>query len=149
MDILVILGGLIAALVYAVVSCARSYFEKGRLQGMEEATREFTKGINSHYELEGQGVPERVAEALKGVRTVSRKTWKPVKGVTDPHHAQLWILGNAIGEACWLKGHAAGMRHARERAGRDALGGHDDHERAGATAQSRCAADGRQARQDG
>jgi hypothetical protein len=117
-DILIILGGLIAALVYAVFSCARSYFEKGRLQGMEEATREFAKGLSSHYELEGQGVPERVAMALKGVKAVSRKTWKPVKGATDPHYAQLWILGNAIGEACWLKGHAAGMRRKAPAEGR-------------------------------
>jgi hypothetical protein len=117
-DILVILGGLIAAFIYAVFSCARSYFEKGRLQGMEEATREFAKGIHSHYELEGQGVPERVALALKGVKAVSRKPWKPVKGATDPHHAQLWILGNAIGEACWLKGHAAGMRRKAPAEGR-------------------------------
>jgi hypothetical protein len=117
-EILVILGGLIAALVYAAFSSARSYFEKGRLQGMEEATREFARGISSHYELEGQGVPERVAMALKGVKAVSRKTWKPAKGATNPHHAQLWILGNAIGEACWLKGHAAGMRRKAPAEGR-------------------------------
>jgi hypothetical protein len=117
-DILIILGGLNAALIYAAFSCARSYFEKGRLQGMAEATREFAKGISSHYELEGQGIPEPVAQALKAVKAVSRKSWKPVKGATNPHHAQLWILGNAIGEACWLKGHAAGMRRRAPAEGR-------------------------------
>src|SRR5476651_2453232 len=30
-----------------------------------------------------------------------------VQRVTD--HAQLWIVGDAIGDACWRKGHAAGL----------------------------------------
>jgi hypothetical protein len=79
-DILVILGCLIAALVYSVFSCARSYFEKGRLQGMEEATREFARGISSHYELEGQGTPERVAMALKGVKAAGMRRKAPAEG---------------------------------------------------------------------
>jgi hypothetical protein len=108
LDILFVLGGLLAAFVVAGFSCARSYFEKGRLQGMGEATRELTRGINAHYELDGQVAPERVATALKAFSAVSGKHWK--KGSTDPYHAQLWIVGNAIGEACWLKGHGAGMR---------------------------------------
>jgi hypothetical protein len=108
LDILFLLGGLLVAFVVAGFSCARSYFEKGRLQGMEEATRELTRGISSHYELDGQVAPERVATALKVFNAVSGKHWK--KGSTDPYHAQLWIVGDAIGEACWLKGHGAGIR---------------------------------------
>jgi hypothetical protein len=110
LDILLLLGGLLAAFVVAGFSCARSYFEKGRLQGMEEATREMIRGIASHYELEGQVAPERLATALKAFKAVSGKRSK--KGSTDPYHAQLWIVGDAIGEACWLKGHAAGMRRS-------------------------------------
>jgi hypothetical protein len=108
-DILLLLGGLLVAFVVAGWSCAKSYFEKGRLRGMEEATREIVRGISSHYELEGQTVPERVAKALKLAKafTARRKTSKEA---TDPYHAQLWIAGDAIGEACWLKGHAAGIR---------------------------------------
>jgi hypothetical protein len=108
-DILLLVGGLLVAFVVAAWSCAKSYFEKGRLRGMEEATREIVRGISSHYELEGQSVPERVAKALKPAKafTVRRKTNKEA---TDPYHAQLWIVGDAIGEACWLKGHAAGIR---------------------------------------
>jgi hypothetical protein len=30
--------------------------------------------------------------------------------LTDPYHAQLWVVGDAIGQACWLKGHASGIR---------------------------------------
>jgi hypothetical protein len=109
-DILLILGGLEVALIVAGWSCARSYFDKGRLQGVEEATREISRGISSHYELEGQGIPERVAKAVKTLKAVAGKPRKKGNGSTDPYHAQLWVVGDAIGEACWLKGHAAGIR---------------------------------------
>jgi len=109
-EILLILSGLLVAFVVAGWSCAKSYFEKGRLRGMEEAAREIARGISSHYEAEGQMVPEKVAKAVKGVKAVAGKRFKLRAGATDPHHAQLWILGDAIGEACWLKGHAAGIR---------------------------------------
>jgi len=61
-------------------------------------------------ELEGQVAPERVAKAVKALKAASGKRWKKGKGATDPYHAQLWIVGDSIGEACWLKGHAAGIR---------------------------------------
>src|SRR3984885_11400584 len=110
MDILLILGGLLVAFVVASWSCANSYFEKGRLRGMEEATSEIVRGLSSHYELEGQTFPEQVAKAVEGIKAVSQKRWKKSKGATDPYHVQLWIFGNAAGEACWIKGHAAGVR---------------------------------------
>jgi hypothetical protein len=109
-DILFILGGLEVALVVAGWSCAKSYFDKGRLRGVEEATREISRGISSHYELEGQVIPERVASAVKALKAVAAKPRKKSYESTDPYHAQLWIVGDAIGEACWLKGHAAGIR---------------------------------------
>jgi hypothetical protein len=108
-DILFMFGGLHAALIVAGWSCARSYFDKGRLKGREEAIREISRGISSHYELDEGEVPERVAKAVKAVKAVSGKRRKKGEGSTDPH-AQLWIVGDAIGEACWLKGHAAGIR---------------------------------------
>ena len=109
-DILLILGGLEAALIVAGWSLAKSYFDKGRLRGMEEATREISRGVSSHYELEDQVIPERVAKAVRDVKAISGKPRRKGKGSTDPCHAQLWIVGDAIGEACWLKGHAAGIR---------------------------------------
>jgi hypothetical protein len=63
-DILFILGVLLVAFVVAGWSCARSYFEKGRLRGMQEATREIVRGVSSHYDLEGR-IPECVEKALK------------------------------------------------------------------------------------
>jgi hypothetical protein len=109
-DILFVLGSLLVAFVFVVFSCARSYFERGRLRGMEEAIRELAKGINSHFELDGNALPERVAVALKGFKAASWKASRPGKELPHLYHAQLWIVGDAIGEACWLKGHAAGMR---------------------------------------
>jgi hypothetical protein len=77
---------------------------------MEEATREIVRGLSSHYELEGRTIPERVTKAVEGIKAFSQKRWKTGKGTTDPYHAQLWIFGNAVGEACWLNGQAAGVR---------------------------------------
>jgi hypothetical protein len=108
--LLFIIGGLLVAFVVASCSGARSYFEKGRFQGMEEATREIIRGLSSHYELEGRTIPERVTKAVEGIKAVSQKRWKTGKGKTDPYHAQLWIFGDAVGEACWLNGQAAGVR---------------------------------------
>jgi hypothetical protein len=110
LDILLILGGLEVALIVAGWSCAKSYFGKGRLRGLEEATREISRGISSHYELEGRVIPERVAKAIRALKAVAAKPRQIGIGSTDPYHAQLWIVGDAIGEACWLKGHAAGIR---------------------------------------
>jgi hypothetical protein len=118
MDILFLIGCLFAGLILSAFSCARSYFEKGRVRGMEEATREFTRGLSSHYELEENAAPERVGLALKGLAVASRKAATSSKRLADPYHAQLWILGDAIGEACWLKGHAAGIRRKTPEEGR-------------------------------
>jgi len=74
--ILCIVAGLLVALVAASWSCAKSYFEMGRLQGMEEATREIVRGLSSHYELEGRTIPERVTKAVEGIKAVSQKRWK-------------------------------------------------------------------------
>jgi hypothetical protein len=46
-------------------------------------------------------------KAIKGVRPNAKRRGS---GATDPYHAALWVLGDAIGEACWLQGHTAGMR---------------------------------------
>jgi len=80
------------------------------MRGMEEATREIMRGVRCHCELESQIVPVTVAKALELAKAVSEKRPRTAGGATDPYHAQLWTVGDAIGEACWLKGHAAGMR---------------------------------------
>jgi len=65
-------------------SCARSYFDKGRLRGMEETLREISRGISSHCELEGHAVPERAAKAIKALKAVSGKRRKKAAGRPIP-----------------------------------------------------------------
>ena len=75
---------------------------------MEEATPEIVRGVSSHYELEG-----RIPVRRKNPQAGQSRRWegpKTSRGLTDLYHAQLWIVGDAIGDACWRKGHAAGIR---------------------------------------
>jgi hypothetical protein len=110
MDILLVPCGLLVALVVAGWSCGRSYFEKGRLRGGEEAIREILRGMSLHYELEGQMVPDNVVKALKAVNSASRNPKKRRASSLNPYYVHLSNLGYAVGEACWLKGHGAGVR---------------------------------------
>jgi hypothetical protein len=113
------LGGLIVALMAAAWSSARSYFESGRRQGMEEAMREMARGVSSHCQLEGGALPPAVEKAMAAVRAMpARRRGSSKAKATDPSHAQLWILGDAIGEACWLRGHGQGVRRKAPAEGR-------------------------------
>jgi hypothetical protein len=112
------LGGLIVALLAAAWSSARSYFESGRRQGMEEAMREMARGVSSHCQLEGGALPPAVEKAMAAVRAAPARRRGSKAKATDPSHAQLWILGNAIGEACWLRGHGQGVRRKAPAEGR-------------------------------
>jgi len=74
MGILAIVVVLIILLFAATWSSARSYFQKGRLAGMEEATREIIRGIGSHYERAGQMPPGHVTKAVEAIRSFARGT---------------------------------------------------------------------------
>jgi hypothetical protein len=105
MDILVVIIVLLLVLFGATWSSARSYFLKGRLAGMQEATREIIRGIGSHYELAGQQPPEHVTRAVEAI-----KSFTPGPGCeknVHRYHARLWIFGDAVGAACWRKGYDA------------------------------------------
>ena len=108
MEILFALVALNVMLLLAGWSCSRSYYERGRLQGMRDAGREMIRGISSHYELDGQGVPDSVLKAVAGVKTISAKNL--ARATADPYEARFWNFGDAIGEACWRKGHGSGLR---------------------------------------
>ena len=82
----------------------------GVCRGAEDATREILRSLSSHFERESQNIPESVAKALNAANAASLQHRKPQKGASDPNHAQPSILGDAIGAACWLKGHTAGIR---------------------------------------
>src|SRR5450432_58046 len=105
MVILVIIIALLTLLFASTWSSARSYFAKGRLAGMEEATREIIRGINSHYEEAGQAPPDHVMKAVDAVKTfASGASYE--KSILR-YHARLWIFGDAVGATCWRKGYDA------------------------------------------
>jgi len=105
MVILVIIIALLTLLFASTWSSARSYFAKGRLAGMEEATREIIRGINSHYEEAGQAPPDHVMKAVDAVKTfASGASYE--KSILR-YHARLWVFGDAVGAACWRKGYDA------------------------------------------
>ena len=105
MDILAVILVLLATLFFATWSAARSYFRKGRLAGMEEASREIIRGIGCHHIPVGEAPPEQVTKAIDAIRSFAR-------GVSDENsilrlQVRLWIFGDAVGAACWRKGYEA------------------------------------------
>lgn len=108
MDIvLFILFGLLLTLAFSAWSSGRSYFQKGRIRGVEETVRELQVGMVSHL---GRELTPDLENALANLRNrLDRYPPRRVKG-TDPIHPDLWVLGAALAEECWLKGHGAGMR---------------------------------------
>ena len=87
MVILAVIIVLLILLLASTWSSARSYFAKGRLAGMEEATLEIIRGINSHYAHLGfkkmmpndRGIEmhrfDGEEHALEGTRAVERLEW--------------------------------------------------------------------------
>jgi hypothetical protein len=105
MGILAVLIVLLILLVVSACSSARSYFAKGRLAGMEEATLEIIRGINSHYEVAGQPAPDQVTKAVEAIKSFARGS--SCERSIYRYQARLWIFGDAVGAACWRKGYDA------------------------------------------
>ena len=105
MDILVVVIVLLLLLFAATWSSAQSYFAKGRLAGMEEATLEIIRGIGSHYESAGQPVSGHVTAAVGAASSIARGA--SCEKSIQRHHSRLWVFGDAVGAACWRKGYDA------------------------------------------
>ena len=105
MGILAVLIVLLVLLLVSAWSSARSYFAKGRLAGMEEATLEIIRGINSHYEVAGQPAPDQVTKAVEAIKSFARGS--SCEKSIYRYQARLWIFGDAVGAACWRKGYDA------------------------------------------
>lgn len=103
MVILAVIIVLLILLLASAWSSARSYFAKGRLAGMEEATLEVIRGISSHYESAGQAPPDYVTKAIEAVKSSARGACYE-KSILR-YHARLWIFGDAVGAACWRGGY--------------------------------------------
>jgi hypothetical protein len=105
--ILALLIGLTAALIYLCGSSARSYFDKGRLRGNEEAAREIIRGLELHYtQQNSKAIPKDVLEAIDALQNIGRKSNRRA----PPQQAPLWLFGDAAGRACWHKGYVAGLQ---------------------------------------
>jgi hypothetical protein len=115
MDILAVIVVLLMLFLFAAWSSARSYLAKGRLAGMEEATREVIRGIRSHFDVAGQAPPE-VAKAVEAVSSFARGA----SSAKSIHHYQtrLWTFGDAVGAACWRKGYETCQQKMSPRADR-------------------------------
>jgi hypothetical protein len=105
MDILIVIIVLLLLLFAATWSSAQSYFAKGRLAGMEEATLEIIRGIGSHYRSAGQSVPGHLTAAVEAATSIARGA--SCEKSIQRHHARLWVFGDAVGAACWRKGYDA------------------------------------------
>jgi hypothetical protein len=115
-EILAILGLLCLALAISIGSVIRTYFARSRLRGIQEATFEIVRGINSHYEADGQSMPASVAKAVEAIKAITKRSNNYKK--IDRYYALLWIFGDAIGGACWKKGYEAGKRKAAPKEGK-------------------------------
>ena len=79
MEILLVLGVLHILLILTAISCGRSYFNKGRIAGMDEATREIVRGICAHYEMPEKTVPDQVAKAIEAIQSFAGEARHPQK----------------------------------------------------------------------
>jgi hypothetical protein len=102
-DILLVLLVLQLALMASAWSCAKSYFEKGRLRGLEQATQESVRGAQSHLACRGKPVPDAVSASIASIGAMLDARAK------EAYEPPLWAFGNALGEACWRNGYDAGV----------------------------------------
>lgn len=95
--ILTIVVLLLAALLVAGWSCARSYYESGRRRGLDVAARELIRGARPRFPAQSAVLPEPVRAALAQHRRIlANPDPSSEPGLSD--------LGHAIGEACWRNG---------------------------------------------
>src|SRR5258707_13840757 len=99
MGILAVIAVLLVLLLASTWSSAKSYFAKGRLAGMEEATLEIIRGVCSHYESSGQATPDYVAKAVEAVRRFAGGA-RYEKSIDRPQ-ARPWEFGDASRRSCW------------------------------------------------
>jgi hypothetical protein len=102
--------GLFLGLTWSTWSMSRSFFEKGRIRGIRECVREIRRGAVVQLDCDGQKLPEDFQKAIVSLEALLDRAPLRTRSETDPIHAQLWTFGRTLAEACWVKGHAAGVR---------------------------------------
>jgi len=114
MEILIVITLLLLLLAISLGSMMRSTFIRGRHRGMQEAAAEIIRGVNSHF-ADGQ-LPAGVSKALEKVRSSTGNVSHSRQ--LDLRHAQLWVFGDAIGNACRSKGYRSGKLSMAPRDGK-------------------------------
>src|SRR3984885_6403001 len=102
--------GLFSSLAWTTWSMSRSFFEKGRIRGIRECVREMRRGTVVQLDCQDDKLPDDLQKAMSALDALLDRAPLRTKSTTDPIHAQLWTLGRTLAEACWVKGHAAGVR---------------------------------------
>ncbi|CCE05076.1 conserved hypothetical protein [Bradyrhizobium sp. STM 3843] len=69
-------------------------------------------------QLDEKTLPSDVAKAEAELKIVLDEAARRQDLTEDAIHARLWALGAALGDACWLKGHSAGVRRKAPAEGR-------------------------------
>lgn len=99
----------VAIIVGVVWWVLNSRYNAGRLAGIREATCDISRACSYHYELKDEPLPEKVDKALN-YTAGALKRGKGIKGKADLYLAGAATLGDAMGEAAWQKGYAAGQQ---------------------------------------
>ena len=102
MDVFIFMLTLQLLLCAATFSCARSYFRRGRAAGIQLATREILRGVQSHYHADELAIPRHVAKAIEAVDSFPGDPSSEKAFLR--YQAKLWSFGDAVGSACWRKG---------------------------------------------
>ncbi|SIO00219.1 hypothetical protein SAMN05443247_01317 [Bradyrhizobium erythrophlei] len=106
----------VAIIVGIVWWVLNSRYQAGRLAGIREATADISRACSYHYEVKDQPLPEKVEKALDYMAG-ALKRGKGDKGKGDLYTLGAATLGDAMGEAAWQKGFAAGQEWTDPRAG--------------------------------
>src|SRR5258708_36419344 len=98
MGILAVIAVLLVLLLTSTWSSAKSYFAKGRLAGMGEATLEIIRGVCSHYESSGQATPDYGAKAVEAARTLAPGA--TFEKSTYPYQARRSLIRCVLAPSC-------------------------------------------------
>jgi hypothetical protein len=99
----------VAIIVGVIWWVLNSRYNAGRLAGIREATCDISRQCSYHYEVKDEPLPEKVDKALDYMAG-ALKRGKGIKGKADLYLTGAATLGDAMGEAAWQKGFAAGQR---------------------------------------
>jgi hypothetical protein len=110
-----VLAAVAGFVLWLALSYARWRYEAGRRRGVAEAVHAVQRGMRSIVNPESP-TPEMEKAQRDFVESLRR--WSPRRFGTDPLHAQIWVLSAALADACWLKGHAAGVCRRRPAEGK-------------------------------